>query len=288
MKKTNFIINISAAAFVASVALTSCASNNVVLSEHAPVAIISVSSNNNLPWYDPTKSEEEQNLNSSGILTSMINNAVNASDPEYLTVQSRADEAEYIIRNTLEECGIEVLSPDYVLSSSEYKLQSSNFLDFMDTTIVADGYANISGSGTKRNRELAKALDAKSTLYAQFKFRKQKIDLGVWDKGAKAYVEMTITVAGEDGKVLLKKTYKALSKDYVPYKNGSWDKQGLCNLYAPTIEDVVRQFIYDFSSAEEKEILMPSVTTEEEDVYVYEGEATSITLPVNVTERPER
>lgn len=254
-----------------------------------PVALITVTCNGNLPWKEvETANGVEESSDSAGLLSSIM--AKNSSDnPETNSINSRIDYSAEIFEDMLSAAGLSVLKHSDVASGSVYSSLLGGTFNLGNTDVGAEGYLK-GKPNLDKSRKILKESGAKSLICTSFVFKKDKIKLGVFGRGVKAYVKMTVSVIGESGRVEAKKVYECTSDTYVEYDNGSWDKKAVVDLFPETVEKAVGLFIKDFVSElpVEKAVVNSeadinentSVESDSSDEYVYDGEATVITLPV--------
>lgn len=287
MKKSVFAMLSVACASIFSV-FVSCKSTNVNIGDLSPVAIISVTSNASIPWFENTTMEGgEKSSDETGLINGLISKTLESDNPEIKSLQTRVDYAADVIRTKLEAAGVEVVSHDLVDATHEYEKARSNKFNLGDTYLKATGFEKI-GSTSQKNRELMEETGANSVLYVSFVFKKKKVNYAPLKYGVKAYVKMNVSFSKEDGKGMEKKVYEAYSSDFVEYENGKWDKQAVVDLFPGTIDSVMDLFISDYvkmdaiEGAIVKEPLVPEVEESVEDNFIFEGEATVITLPVSL------
>ena len=240
------------ASLAALTALTSCASTKISLTEYQPVAIMTVYGNRSVPWHadESPSSEYKVAQTEDGVLTGLLNRAIDRDDPETTLAQERLNSASSILTESLEKSGISVISGDALKNTKTYSTGFKAFLNYMDSKLPAEGYQVISSSSSKLNKMMASETGANLMLYVSFRFEKQKVLKGVHVEGVAARVDLSIYGAGADGKTLVNSTYTAISPDYVPYKNNSWDKERLCALFELTAQNAVDQFIMDLTEPE--------------------------------------
>lgn len=266
----------------------SCASSaKFDLKKSEPVALISVSSNGNLPWKEVESANgTEETSDSAGLISSFM--AKNDSNnPEFSSLYSRIDYAADAFERLLCDAGVLTLNHSKVASLSSYEALLASSFNMGSTDICADGYLK-SKPNLDKSRKILNESGAKSLVCTSFVFKKEKIKLGAFERGVKAYVKMTVSIIGESGHVELKKVYECTSDEYLPYNNGNWDKKVVVDLFPSTIEKAIKLFINDYVSesavvAEENSEEFNNVNEGNEissDEYVYEGEATIISLPM--------
>lgn len=282
--KKNLLFISALTSVIALFILSSCQSTKVVASEYSPSAVVSVYGNSSIPWFvDLRDKTSETDGEGGGMLSGLVNRALGAHDPEIQTVQSRIDTAAELFCTALENKGkIEIIDHTLVEKTSAFKANGNSFLNNVGDDVAATGYKIISAGSSKRNKDIAKQSGAKSTIYVTFRFQKQKLNASLTKKEAAARVTMDVYIADQAGHKIFKKQYYAISSGSVPYENGKWDKEELCNLFPDTITTVVNSFILDYvGEVEPAEAPAQNTVTEttSTDVSV---EATPIAIPASV------
>lgn len=231
-------------AFCAAFGLMSCASNKVNLCDYSSAAVISASSNSLVPWYD-AEAEAKGEDNTSSLLNATVNKTLGVNDPEVTTAQSRIDYAVSALSHVLEDNGISVLGRETVNASESY--ESAVFFNVLTDYMVPDGYKRINVSkGLVRN--ISADIGCDLAVSANFTFQKEKRSKG---SGYEAYsrTKMEITVWDSLGNRLLSREYVGYSISGVTYRNGSWNRGRLCDLFVESIDSVVNQFALDYCAA---------------------------------------
>jgi hypothetical protein len=283
MKKIPLYISILASVF-ASFILSSCQSTKVVAADHSPSAVVSVYGNSSIPWFvDERDKTSESDGEGGGMLSGLVNRALGAHDPEIQTVQSRIDTAAEIFCTSLENKGkLAVVDHTIVEKTPAFKTNGNSFLDSVGDDVAATGYKIMSAGSSKRNKDIAKQAGAKSTIFVTFKFQKQKLNV-TWGKTAvAARVTMDVYIANAAGHKIFKNQYYAVSPDSVPYENGKWDKEGLCNMFPDTITTVVNNFILDYAGESDAVETPVQNTATEAPAADVSAEATPIVIPASV------
>ncbi len=234
MKKAFFLL------IAASALLAGCASNKVSLDSLSPMAITGVEGNLVIHRMDDNG---EVNEDEDGVLTTMLNKTLKGDDPEVSSAQNRVDYAEECLRLLLEDIGgVSVVDRDSVTQNKTYKSAKTNLLGFMSTNRVATGYESDRLTiGAKKSRILMKELGASSLLSAEFEFDKR-----VEKKQVSAVVKMTVRVFDTSGRSIVNKEYTAESIDKIDLYGGDYDKKAFVELFKPTTETVIRNFIMEY------------------------------------------
>ena len=223
----------------------SCATKAPVeIAKEFPIAIVSISSNTTVPWYDPNKNQnDEDDINEDGLINSMLNKSVNAKNPEISSNKDRIAYAEEKLISMLEtKGGFQLLDKDTVLNSSIYKGINGGLLDFMSASCIPEGYKKLSPDSRKIARMLMDKLGAKSLMYITFQFEKEKSHSEVY-----ARTTMGVRILNNKGKLVVRKDYVALSANSVHMYGNSFDKQSLVELFPESIEAAVNRFLYSLS-----------------------------------------
>ncbi len=232
--------------------LTACQTTKISMNDYQPVAILTIYSNRSVPWHvntetSKTSSSYDVEQTDDGVLTGLLNRALDQNDPETTLAKERINKAAALFTNSIKDAGIESISRENLQSSNSYVTGVKNFLSYMDSKMAADGYEVVSSSSNKLNKMMAKETGAQIMLYVSFRFEKQKVMDGVHEVGAQARVDLTVYGAGQDGKTLINKTYTALSPEYTAYKNNKYDREELCSYFDSTIQNAIDQFIMDLT-----------------------------------------
>ncbi len=227
----------------------SCQTTPTSLKEVQPLAIISVVGNSGVPW-DTTDTPSSSNSYSTqqtdeGVLTGLVNRAVDRNNPEIKEVQSRIDYASELFSQKLNEKGIKIIDPTTVKNSQVYKNTGKDFMDYMNSIVPARGYDARTNSSSKLNKMACTELGAASVAYVSFRFEKEKVKNGVHEIGVRARVELKIYSSDSNGKTLLSNTYVAKSADYAPLRNSSYDKELLCSFFPEVTENAIDLFMFD-------------------------------------------
>lgn len=221
-----------------------CASTQVNLAEHSPVAIMTVYSNPSVPWYDERTGAESVE---DGIVSGAVNRLVNKANPEYEERQERINQASEILSLRLRNSGLEVIDPTTAGDCSAYKNAGKTFVDYVANTLPAEGYEAITGTNRKKNKLVCKETGAKSVLYVKFHFQKMYAKEGVHEKGVAARLVMSVFGTDENGKKIINKEYKAVSEEYAELSNYSnYSRDELLSLYPELESQVIGQFLSDF------------------------------------------
>lgn len=227
--------------------LSGCASTKVALAEHSPVAIISVTGTNLVMWQsENTDSDEEDDT--SNLLTGMANKLLDSKNPEILTAVDRLDYADETFRLVAEEiAGLSVLPKKNVVDSDIYKYSYRSLFNALSDSTCATGYKDMTVIGAKRARMLAKGVGAKSLVAMDFNFKKT-LTRGTRHNGQiAASITMKIKLTDERGHETINKEYKKVSMNTTPIKGGYYDKDVLISLINETIEELITQFVLEFS-----------------------------------------
>jgi hypothetical protein len=84
----------------------SCESTKVTPATCSPIAIVSVSGNSSIPWYiDDRDKTSEDDGETGGMLSGIVNRTFGAHDPEIQTVNSRIDDAAATLASSLSRTG---------------------------------------------------------------------------------------------------------------------------------------------------------------------------------------
>ncbi|MBQ4378109.1 MAG: hypothetical protein II821_02790 [Treponema sp.] len=229
--------------------LYGCASTPQNLKEFSPVAVMTVYSNQSVPWYNEKTGKESVE---DGILSGAVNRLINKENPEYEERQERINYAGRLLSEKMREAGLEVIDPATNKDCSAYRNAGSSFADYLGNTVPAEGYEAFTSSNGKINRTVCRETGAKSVLYVNFRFQKVMLQEGVHDKGVAARVVMSVFGTGSDGKKIINKEYKAVSESYADLvKSSEWDKAKVLSFYPELEERVISQFLTEFVQDDE-------------------------------------
>lgn len=241
MKKSVWLLPLAVIAFA------SCKSTKVPLTEHSPMAIVTIYGNPSVAWYEEkVTTDYKVERQDEGFLTGLINKALLRDTSETDTAQERIDDAAKQITELLRSYGIVVIDPGVLRDTPAYKHAGKTFFDDIANTLPAEGYDAISSSTSQLNKRMMDATGAKSVAYIKFKFQKVKVQEGLHDIGVAARVHMEIFAADEKGKTLLNKEYDEVSKAFTDFYKNSWDRKAVCGYFHDTIHTLLMRFADDF------------------------------------------
>ncbi|EID84600.1 hypothetical protein MSI_18900 [Treponema sp. JC4] len=229
----------------------SCASlPQVNLTDYSPLAVATVYANTGLPWYEEDRSSAyDVQQTGDGLITGIVNRAIDSKNPEYTLTQERIDGAEKSLASALRMCGVSVIQPSTNPDFSFYKKNSkASGGVFSGTSAAATGYHMRTNASRALARKISQEAGAKSILYAAFTFQKVKVsDDGLHIKGLTPRVSLKVFASDASGKIILNSEYKSNCREWVSYRTGDvYDKEELCALIPSCINDVVYQFTSDF------------------------------------------
>lgn len=259
-------------------ALSGCQSNHtVVASAYTPTVIVSIHGNYSVPWFIPEneKSSEDDGA-TGGALTKMVNSALGKNDPEIQTAPERIDKAAVTFCHALEDkAGYTIIDKSRIKDLQIMK-SSLPFFSDLDMEIPAEGYVALSAGGAKRNKEIARETGAKSTMFVQFTFNKQKIVGSSRKPCVVGRVTMHVYLADENGKKIVDEQYVATATPEIVLVNSTYDKQLLCDCFDTAVEQVVDRFITAFCGDS-------SVAVQHETAVISPEEKTPIAVPLAVS-----
>ena len=244
MKKTLFLSMM----LCAIVALFSgCKSTPIVLEDRSPVVVLAVVGNHAVPWKEEdSQSDDSDDSGGEGVLTSLVNRVLKGNDVEYLAGYDRLDYAVGSFHALLSEnAGMKVVDEKVLLNANAYTSMTENILNFMEAKISATNYKTMLKIGSKRARMIMEETGAKSMLLADFVFQKTNIKGNRWTGEVAALVTMKIIYLDERGNEILNKEYVVTSAERVPIEHRSYDQEALVDLFPPTIDAAINQFIVD-------------------------------------------
>ena len=172
-------LHFSAVAIFSLFAFSCATKPPVEIAKEFPIAIVSVSSNTTVPWYEEnTNSSEEDDINEDGLINSMLNKSINAKNPEINSNKDRIEMAEdKVLTMLINKGNFKLIDKDTVLNNKVYKEVPNGLLDFMSATCIPVGYKKLSPDSRKIARMIMDSLGAKSLMYITFQFEKEKSSL---------------------------------------------------------------------------------------------------------------
>ncbi len=222
----------------------SCATKPAVeIAKEFPIAIVSISSNTTVPWYEEDAKKDEGDINEDGLINSMLNKSINAKNPEISSNMDRINYAEEkLLSMLLTKGNFQLLDKETVLNSSIYKGVKGGMLDFMSASCIPEGYKKLSPDSRKIAKMMMDKLGAKSLMYVTFQFEKEKSHSQVY-----ARTTMAVRILNNKGKMVVRKDYVALSAEGVQMYGNSFDKQSLVDLFPNSIENAINRFLFSLS-----------------------------------------
>lgn len=238
-------------AFVMISVMTGCKSTPLYVADHAPVVVLSVIGNPNMPWelesYENKDMEDDYDDTGKELISGTINKFLQRNNPEYALAQDRVDYAAQALNDLFDiTAGVEVVPHDKLLTSETYEETSKNVFDYLETTYVATGYKSLNRTGAKKARMIMQETGARSMVMTEFLFQKTIVK-GTHVSGSLGVkVTMKMRYLDETGKERVSKDFVAVSSDSVKIKNRKYDKDALCQLVNPTIDQVINAFLVSY------------------------------------------
>lgn len=239
MKKNLFLI------FIVLLLSVSCSSTKKIIStsDYSPIALISVTGNQTLPWYKEVDEKNFSETDGTGVLSTLVNKLIDANNPEYLSYQDRLDYSEESFHHILSDLGAgSVVDKNVLLESTVYSKISEGLLKDFNSDLASTGLKKLDGIGGKNARLLMEEVGAKSIIIADFKFTKKLL------KGHKrtgmlaAHGEMSIKFYDSRGKQLTTEDYMSTSLIQLPIEKGEYDKNALVDSFPEVIDNLIGQF----------------------------------------------
>ena len=237
------------AIFALTTFFSGCASNKKpILNNYSPMAVVSVYGNSGVPWYEDPKHSGQEKVDNThgGMLTGAINRTLNKGDVEVETVNERIDSAMDAIFYQLSLRGIQTIPQDVVSNSDEFKKSGNSFLLKVDDRVSASSSKVISSRSSKKRKALAEQTGAKSLLFTEFTFYKEKVATSLTKKAVAARVELAVSAYDNEGRAILSKKYAVRSDQTVEYENGRYSRTELCELFPSTVDKILEVFLNDF------------------------------------------
>lgn len=224
----------------------SCASTQISLASHSPIALISVIGNSNTFWFD-----EDDEDDGDGILTSTVNKFLDSKNPEILTAVDRLDYAVDSFSQIVPEItSCEVIEKNAVISSEKYKNLRASYFNALASTKVATDFKDLSTIGSKNARILMKDLNAKSLVVLEFKFKKQLLTGTRSDGEIVGFITMKVKIFNEKGKEIINKIYTDQTPTSTKILSRNYDKDAFITTFNEGIDNIIRKFAVDFISQE--------------------------------------
>lgn len=221
-----------------------CISNDIRLSEGQPFAVLSVRGNMNVPWLEE-RDDDYKDLD--GMLTNAINKTFGKNNPEILTGQDRinyaADQFAYLLETN---AGVEVISKEKVVGSSQYKAIVPSIFSFGDTLIYADDYKKIDELASKKTKFLLSEINGKSTVFLTFTFNKVLVEGSKLKGQVAANVTMNIDIYDQRGRQQVMDSFTAQSDTLLEIDKTNYDKDALVDCFPEIIDLVINQFIVKY------------------------------------------
>ncbi|WP_191013385.1 hypothetical protein [Treponema zioleckii] len=228
----------------------SCASSNFSFTESDSVAVVGVSGNKNLSEQVDTLyvRSDEEDLDDTSVLSTVVDKFLHGENPELLTAQERVDYGEEYLRSALANiAGVRVTPKEDVLNSEQYKNAALNPLGMFTTWIPATGFdKNLYSIGAKKARLMMSELGVSRLVTAEFRFNKIFADESKVKTNVRAQVIMDVLVYDEKGKIVVMKSFDAVSDEKLEVKNFKYDTEALVALYPSVIEIAVNKFVVSY------------------------------------------
>ena len=203
------------------------------LSSASPVAVMSVTGNKAVPWFDGNEKSASE-----GALTGKINEKMNKLSTERATAVSRLDYALEGVRFRVEEKGAQMVEKERVLGSSSYKNNPGGTPKYLSAKAVATGYKSVFDMGRKNVRAVLSELGAQSAMFLDFEFWKVRKN----SKELAALVILRARVVNADGKEIVSKRYSVESESRILLSGNSYNTEQLLSLLEFTVDDALDKF----------------------------------------------
>lgn len=238
-------------AFVMMSVMSGCKSTPLYVADYAPVVVLSVVGNPNMPWdlesYENKDMEEDYDETGKDLITGTINKFLQRNNPEYALAQDRVDYAAQALNDLFDlTAGVEVVPHDKLQSSETYEDASKNVFDYLETSYVATGYKSLNRTGSKKARMIMSEIGARSMVMTEFLFQKTIVKGTHVSGSIGVKVSMKMRYLDENGKEKVNKDFVAVSSDSVKIKNRKYDKDALCQLVNPTVDQVINAFLVNY------------------------------------------
>lgn len=245
MKKTSTLISIIGTMCLAASIFSGCATSHIELTDYSPLAVISVTSNKNIPWtYDKYNQEDEGSMD---VLSDALNRLIEKKNPELNTFQDRIDYAEESIHYILPDlAGVEILDKNSVVGSDVYDLTRKSYFNGIAAVACADGYKDITTINGKNARILIDELGVNGLLIFDFDFRKDLVEGNTAHGKIAAYVMLHVKLIDDRGMEILNREIEARSAHSVIVEGGSYSKDQLVDLMPEAIDAAISQYAVSF------------------------------------------
>ncbi len=245
MKKISLLASIATSCILFT-SLTSCkTTSSLVLSDYSPLAVISVTSNKNIPWtYDKYNEEDDGEAN---VVSDVITRLIESKNPEINSFQNRIDYAEESIHYIIPDiANVKILEKKDVVQSDAYDFVRKSYFNAGFAVALADGYKDITTINGKNARILIDELGVNGLLIFNFNFRKDMAQGSTAHGKIAAYVQMNVKLIDDRGREVVNREIVATSAHTVLVQDGSYSKEQLVDLFDEAIDAAITQYALSF------------------------------------------
>jgi len=223
-----------------------CSSTPFMVQDMGSVAIISISSNMNVP-YELDQVRDDEYGTEEGMVSNAVNGFFGKNNPEILCGPDRLTYADESLRRLLSEnAGVQVIDKETVLNSDTYSAIGEGILGYTDVKIRGDGYKSLDYLATKKTRMLCKEIGATNTMFVNFTFKKKLVHGNKISGDVAATAKMEISVFNSEGKDILWDEFYTTSLKTVEVSKWDYDKDELTEMFPELIDILINQFIVKY------------------------------------------
>lgn len=227
-------------------AFAGCKSTKVEVETLGPIAIISITGNNALPWYEIEAESDSIKTTSHGTLQSLLDKKFRDDDPEFTSMVSRLDFAEEAFRTAFSaQLGVDVLPKETLTESKAYSSLKGAFLSTINPVICAADLKDLKSISKSEIKSICAETGAQSVLLLDFEFYKKMKKGNKYEGLVSPHAIMRARIHNAEGAEIYYKSYEETGFDSVPVKSRKYDKNAFVELYQPLTELLANRVILD-------------------------------------------
>ncbi|MCL2066064.1 MAG: hypothetical protein FWG99_01190 [Treponema sp.] len=212
-------------------------------SPHAPLALVTVVSNQDINW-EGEKTREEDFI--SGFIRNTLRLNRDASRVRISSADTMIDEADEILRKVIADARVFVLADKERITDSHAYWTSSRNANLPSGQIVAQGYRYLNHRDRQFAAQLSEENGVRSLLYVNFTFNKKMVSGFAKTGRCRALVKMRAVVVSPQGKTVFRYEIETRSSDRIDVKSGSYDEEEFMDLLREAIGEACYRFIWKF------------------------------------------
>ena len=216
-------------------------------SAHAPLALVTVVSNQDIYWYG-----ENAFGSNNPLVTNIVRDQFGLRRAERETVRisdasELINEAEQMLRMVLSESDVfRLVDRELVINSASYIAAGSD-TPRRARQIAAQGYRFIDHNDRQFAARLSQELGVNSLLFVTFDFNKEMAS-GFGKTGTcRARVRMETVLVDSSGRRLFRDEFNTISSDRISVRNGTYYHDEMIDLLREAIGEACLRFIWQFS-----------------------------------------